>query len=215
VRFIENKHDQGPAHARSVGIQQARGYYIAFLDADDLWLPEKLERQVSFMRSTGAKFSFTRYRKIADSGQVLSCLMPMLKKYTFEDALRYRGIGTLTVMIEKKLLTNDIISTWRKFGGEDYVWWLFILHKGEIAYLLDEDLARYRVSKNSLTSKYQFYTIRSIFILYKKYLKLPLDKALFNYTCYLINTSLQKIYVIIMSRLKIKRDKSNSIKESI
>src|SRR4051794_36610860 len=57
VKLIDNVDDRGPAHARSVGIKHAKGRYVAFLDADDVWLPQKLEYQVSFMLQTGARFS--------------------------------------------------------------------------------------------------------------------------------------------------------------
>src|SRR5260370_41005098 len=77
IRLIKNDSDRGPAHARSIGIKQARGRYIAFLDADDYWLPEKLEYQVSFMSRTSAQFCFSRYPSVSENGHRLECLMPM------------------------------------------------------------------------------------------------------------------------------------------
>ncbi len=90
IRLITNDDDQGPAHARCVGIRAAKGDYVAFLDADDFWLPSKLEAQVSFMRATGTSFSYTRFRHVSENGVAVGCLVPMRHSYRFEDVLTVR-----------------------------------------------------------------------------------------------------------------------------
>jgi len=194
VELIENDVDHGPAHARSEGIRRAKGRYIAFLDADDYWLPDKLQRQVSFMDSSGARFSYCRYRTVSGEGTRLGCLIPMRKSYTYFQALGHRGIGTLTVMIERSLLSDDVIRIWRRAGGEEYLWWLLVLRKGVTAHLLDLDLARYRNTPGSL-SKNQLYTIRTIWSMYRNELNLPLFPASCYYASYITDVLIRKFRV--------------------
>src|SRR5258708_32365492 len=191
VRLIKNETDHGPAHARSVGIKQAKGRYIAFLDADDYWLPEKLEIQISFMSRTSTKFCFSRYRGVSEDGQRLGCLVPMRESYNYRQALRCRGIGTLTVIIERELLSEDVISVWRSAGGEEYLWWLLILRKETIARLVDKDLARYRDTTGSL-SKNWMYTLRSVWNMYRTDLGLPIHQVIGDFCSYFIDSAIRK-----------------------
>lgn len=194
IRLIENDDDHGPAHARAVGIRQARGRYVAFLDADDQWLPDKLETQVLFMSQPGVRFSFTRYRCISEDGRRIGCLVPMRKSYNYRCALRHRGIGALTVMIERELLTEDVISVWLRAGGEELMWWLLILRKGVTARLLDKDLARYRDTVDSL-SKNQLYTLRSVWKMYRTELGLSISSATWHYLSYVLDVVTRKSWL--------------------
>ena len=196
VRLIKNENDHGPAHARSIGIKQARGHYIAFLDADDYWLPEKLESQVSFMSRTSTQFCFSRYRSVSGDGQRLGCLVPMRESYNYRQALKHRGIGTLTVMIERELLSEDVISVWRRAGGEEYLWWLLILRKGVTACLVDKDLARYRDTTGSL-SKNWMYTLCSVWNMYRTDLALPVAQAIWDFCSYFIDSAIRKIRLTV------------------
>jgi teichuronic acid biosynthesis glycosyltransferase TuaG len=194
IRLLENPDDQGPAHARSVGVLHAQGRYVAFLDADDYWLPEKLAAQSGFMTETAAQFSYTRYRSIAEDGGRIGCVVPMKKSYTYRQALRHRGIGTLTVMVERALLTQDVIGVWRRRGGEEYLWWLLVLRKGVTARLVDRDLARYRDTAGSL-SKNQLFTLRSVWDIYRSELGLSRLQAAWNYSSYFTDSACRKIWL--------------------
>ena len=204
VRWIENKDDQGPAHARAVGIAHVRregvAKFLAFLDADDLWLPEKLATQVEFMTRTGEQFCYTRYRIISEDGAQVGCLVPMRRWYDFKKALRHRGIGTLTVMMDLALLTDDVIRVWRRAGGEELLWWLLIFRKGVTGRLLDHDLARYRDTVGSL-SKNLTYTLKSVWSMYRVDLQLPLPAAVFDYFSYFIDSVLRKLRLIACRRM--------------
>lgn len=199
ICWIDNKDDKGPAHARSVGIDYARAEcnakYVAFLDADDFWLPEKLEAQIEFMARTDARFCYTRYRVISEDGAKVGCLVPMRRWYDFKKALRHRGIGTLTVMIDLELLTDDVIRVWRRAGGEELLWWLLIFRKGMIGHLLDRDLARYRDTVGSL-SKNLSYTLRSVWSMYRVDLQLPVAVAAFDYLSYFLDSVLRKVRLV-------------------
>jgi teichuronic acid biosynthesis glycosyltransferase TuaG len=191
IRLLDNRDDQGPAHARCTGIQTARGRYVAFLDADDLWLPEKLELQLDFMRSRQVRFSYARYRRMADDGSRVGCMVPMRGSFRYGQALRGRGIGTLTVVVERDLLTPDIIQVWRRAGGEEYLWWLMILRKGVTAHLLDHDLGRYRDTSGSLSKNFT-YTLRSVWRMYRNDLAIPLLLAVASYGAYVVSAGWRK-----------------------
>ena len=198
VKYIDNVDDEGPAHARQVGIQYSEGNYIAFLDADDYWLPDKVEKQINFMQEKDINFSYTCYRSIDENGSNLSCPILMRDSYNLKQALVGRGIGILTIMIEKSLLNDEIIQTRSDFA-EDYLWWLLILKEGHIARKINIDGARYRKTKNS-RSKNRISHQLSLWNIYRKQVQLSLITAFVYYTIYVINVSFSKMRVAVCSR---------------
>ena len=198
VKYINNVDDDGPAHARQVGIQNSEGNYIAFLDADDYWLPDKVEKQINFMQEKDINFSYTCYRSIDENGTNLSCPILMRDSYNLKQALVGRGIGILTIMIEKSLLNDEIIQTRSDFA-EDYLWWLLILKEGHIARQINIDGARYRKTKNS-RSKNRISHQLSLWNIYRKQVQLSLITAFVYYTIYVINVSFSKLRVAVCSR---------------
>lgn len=198
VKLLENANDKGPAHARCIGIRASDGEFVAFLDADDYWLPSKLEEQVCFMRAQDVSFSYTLYRRVSDSGSSVGCVIPMRVRYDFHSALRHRGIGTLTVMLRRELLTEDIIARWMRAGGEEYLWWLLILKKGATARLLNADLARYRDTASSL-SKNQIYTLKSVWRMYRDDIGLGVVEAANHYASYFVDSAIRKLRLIACS----------------
>ena len=202
IIYINNIDDQGPAHARCVGIKKSKGTYIAFLDADDLWLSDKLNRQIGYMKTNGVSFCYTKYRLINESGGRVSCLIPMYSSYSFSQALARRGIGTLTVIMEKTLLTNDVISCYGKSHGEEYLWWLLILKKGVVARLLNIDSARYRKTGFSLSShRYRYRHQKTVWHTYRNEIGLNLFLTTFNYTSYILDAAIRKVWTALYSRL--------------
>ena len=201
VRLLPNPNDMGPAHARCTGVLAARGEYVAFLDADDLWLREKLDLQISVMRKHGIRFSYGRFRNMSEDGARNGCLIPVRRSFSFWQMLRHRGIGTLTVVVERALLTPDVISVWRRAGGEECMWWLLMLRKGLVAHLFDRDIGRYRDTGGSL-SKNVMFTLRSVWQMYRDNLQLPLYTALPSYACYLVSTALRKARVQLCVRVR-------------
>jgi len=191
IKVLKNENDQGPAHARANGIRRAQGEYIAFLDSDDLWLTNKLDLQLSFMENNGINFSYTRYRTLYPDGKA-GGLIPMSKSYTYNQYLRRRGIGNLTVMACRSLFSESILSTIRRAGGEDTLWWLLILKDGSHAYLVDVDLARYRSTPGSL-SKNQVYTLQTVWSMYRNELKLSQLNAVVVFVSYVIDVSVRRL----------------------
>jgi teichuronic acid biosynthesis glycosyltransferase TuaG len=149
VRLIPNQSNLGVAETRNRAIAEAGGQFVAFLDSDDLWLPEKLERQLAFMKATGAALSFTAYRRITEDGTRQGEMIHVPPQVSYTDLLKNTSIGCLTVMLDRHQ-TGPVKM--EKIKHEDYVLWLSLLRQGLVAHGLDEDLARYRVVKSSITS---------------------------------------------------------------
>jgi teichuronic acid biosynthesis glycosyltransferase TuaG len=149
-RRVISQANAGAHAARNAGLAAAAGRYIAFLDADDLWLPGKLEQQLAFMRSTGAGMSYHWYRAIDVEGRLLSqqpIWMPASVDY--RGYLRLNGtIGNLTVVIDRQATGPFTIPD---LGAEDFALFLTLLKRVH-AQGLFADLARHRVVPGSLSS---------------------------------------------------------------
>lgn len=204
LRLINNINDKGPAHARQVGIEESMGDYIAFLDADDYWLPAKVEKQLKFMQDNHKEFSYTGYRSINEDGNNLSCPIIMKDSYNLRRGLMYRGIGILTVMIEKRILSKDIISSRSNFA-EDYLWWLLLFKKGFVAYHFNYDSARYRIRIYS-RSRNRYAHQLALWKIYKDLLNLSFLAAFCYYIFYMLNTIINKTRTLICSYISNKSD---------
>lgn len=177
IKLLINLDDRGPAHARATGIRQADGRFIAFLDADDLWFPSKLEKQLNFMTANSFRFSYTLFNRISETGKDIKTAYSY-PWYDYYRSLRTRGIGCLTVMVERDLLTEDIIRLNDKKHGEDYLWWLSIIKKGVDAYGLMEVHAKYRKIEGSLSSQ-KLSHLKSIWSIYRSELGLSFLQTFF------------------------------------
>lgn len=182
IQYIRLEKNSGVAQARNRGIQAARGRYIAFLDSDDLWLPEKLEKQLQFMQKNGYAFTYTWYRQFEDDPAHPIRLVKTKNSVDYRKLLRGNDIGCLTVMIDRKEIP-DIQMPSEKH--EDYITWLNLLKKGYQAYSVPEDLARYRVSKSSLTGNKKKSLVWT-WNVYRKTQRLNFISSLYNMGYYLI-----------------------------
>ena len=140
----------GAAEARNVAIQKAKGKYIAFLDSDDLWHPQKLEKQICFMSKKNIAFSYTTYQSISEDGLNDINTIKAIRKMTYQSYLKNTIIGCLTVIIDIKKTGDFEMLNLR--SSHDMALWLLIMKRGFYAYGLDENLAKYRIVQNSNTS---------------------------------------------------------------
>lgn len=166
IRLICQPKNKGAAHARNLGLLQAQGRYIAYLDADDLWEPKKLERELSFMREKNAAFAFTGYEFADENGRGLGKIVRVPETLSYREALKNTTIFTTTVMfdtarIDKSLLEMPIIKS------EDTALWWKVLKRGYTAYGLDENLVKYRRVGKTLSSN-KLEAIRRIWNLYRR-----------------------------------------------
>lgn len=149
----------GPAKPRNIGIEKAKGEYIAFLDADDIWLPEKLEKQLKFIQTNNLNFSSCYCTLIDEQNEEIplgwksAFLYKILSKKTICDVIKNSFILTSSVIISKKALLN-FSENKNYIAVEDFDLWLRILVEQKTAYRYqDENLIQYRLVNNSISER--------------------------------------------------------------
>lgn len=174
--------NSGAAMARNKAIELAKGRFIAFLDSDDLWHPEKLEKQVNFMLKNEIAFSYTVYEKIDEQGTPYQTMF-VPEKINYNSLLKTNVIGCLTAMYDTEILGKVYMPTSTK--REDFATWLQILKKVDYAYGLNESLAQYRVYDAQSSSK-KVNMAKENWRLYKDIEKLGAIKSIYYFAHYSI-----------------------------
>lgn len=150
IRYFHNESNSGAALTRNHALQKARGEWIAFLDSDDLWMPEKLEHQLNFMQENHYVLSYTEYEKMDEESQPLNIYVSGPEKVSRRKMYHYDYIGQLTMMYSAKYFGQIQIKDIKK--NNDYAIRLQLYKKSDTcAYLLKENLAKYRVRRNSIS----------------------------------------------------------------
>lgn len=181
IRLIVLAQNSGAAVARNTGISAANGRYIAFLDSDDLWLPQKLEKQVAFMQERDAAFSFTRYRMIQEDGTHTPYVVPIPERIDYRGLLKNTIIGCLTVMLDKEKLGTIQMPNLRI--RQDTALWLNILKQGHLAYGIQEELSQYRRVAGSISSN-KWKAAKNTWRLYRDIEKLSFASAAWCFVHY-------------------------------
>ena len=175
IKVFRQPQNMGAAKARNRGVQEATGRFIAYLDADDLWHPQKLEKQLAFMAEKQAAFSFTGYEFADESGVGLGKIVRVPEVIDYQEALKNTTIFTTTVMFDTKKIDKALLEM-PCIKSEDTALWWKVLRNGYQAYGLDENLAMYRRAGKSLSSN-KVEAIRRIWNLYRKAEKLSVLKS--------------------------------------
>lgn len=149
IKLYRQPFNQGPVAARNKGIEMASGRYIAFLDSDDAWAPEKLEKQLPFFKTANdVAIVFADYEQMDEAGNLLNKVITAPSTVTYASLLKTNYIGCLTAVYDQQLLGKRYFVN---HGHEDYILWLSILRDGYCARNTGEVLARYRKSQHSLS----------------------------------------------------------------
>ncbi len=149
IRYIKNEKNSGAAVSRNRALREATGKWIAFLDSDDLWEPEKLEKQIAFMEENGYSFSYTNYAEIDEESIPNGKWVTGPKRITKHGMYNYCWMGCLTVMYDRETVGLIQIEDIKK--NNDYAMWLKACLKAD-CYLFDEILAKYRRRGGSISN---------------------------------------------------------------
>jgi len=192
VRCVKNDHEKkGAFSARNKGIELAKGEYLAFIDADDLWDEKKLERTLEYMKANDAAFVFTAYEFGDEEGIGTGKIVHVPEKLSYKKALSRTVIFTSTVLMDLRKLDKKLIFM-PDIASEDTATWWNILRSGIVAYGLDENLVTYRRSGGSLSSN-KVVAIKRIWNLYRKNEKLGVLKSLYYMVGWAVRAVVRRI----------------------
>lgn len=180
IQLIPLNKNSGPAIARNIGIENAKGKYIAFLDSDDIWLPVKLEKQIHFMRDNQLVLTYGSYYTIDENGRRMGTRNA--KPYiSYNDMLKSNHIGNLTGMYDAEKLGKYYMDN---VGHEDYTLWLKILRDVGATKGMVDPLAEYRILKGSVSSN-KIKAAQWQWAIYRDVLKLNIYKRIYYISWYL------------------------------
>ena len=180
----------GAAEARNIAIDRSEGRYIAFLDSDDIWFPEKLDIQLMFMRDNKYSFTFSSYEVITEDGLKVTSRISVPIKISYSQYLKNTIIGCLTVMIDKSKFDNIKMPILR--SSHDMALWLDLLREEGYAYGIQQPLAQYRNVKSSNTSN-KFKAACDVWKVYRHHENLNFLYSIYNFMFYVFNAFKKRI----------------------
>jgi len=184
IKLIQLKENSGAAVARNTAIEEANGRFIAFLDSDDLWTENKLEKQISFMIKNNYDFTYTNYDLIGEDNVRYGKTFEAQKEATYSGLLKTCTIGCLTAIYDTKDIGKIYMPLIRR--RQDYGLWLRILKVVPKAYCLEESLAVYRRRQNSISSNKKK-AAHFQWKIYREVEKLNIFSSIYYFVHYAIN----------------------------
>jgi len=195
IKVILSEKNGGPAVARNKALEMAAGRFIAFLDADDLWLPAKLEKQVNFMLVRDYAITYMPYSRIDEKGRLLGSPISVPNKTTYRQLLKHNVLGCLTVVVDRsKCGELKMLSQ----GYDDYILWLSILRKGFVAHALQENCSRYRILAGSV-SRNRLRAAQWVWNIYRNIEGLNLFDCIWNFLNYFVRVSFKNRHLYLHS----------------
>ena len=194
VILIKQETNGGAARARNRALENATGRFIAYLDADDIWLPQKLERQTAFMLEKNCGFSCASYEVIDDAGNSLNKRVHMLPKVDYVGFLTNNYLQTVGIMADLSIVDKKCLVMPDIRRRQDAATWLQVLKAGHYCYGVDEILAQYRRAANSLSSN-KFKAVKGVWGLYRNIEKLSLPFSCYCFVRYAFLAVWKRIYI--------------------
>ncbi|UFT98892.1 glycosyltransferase [Radiobacillus kanasensis] len=192
IKLMRLEKNSGAAVARNSGIKKAKGKYLAFLDSDDMWQPDKLSNQITFMKDNNYLFSYSTYSIINENGNFLNKTIRATNFVDYRTLLKKPGtIGCLTVILDREQIGDVLMPNIKT--RQDFALWLKILKTGINAYGLDEDLALYRKVPGSISSN-KIKAAKKNWYVYRNIEKLNLIKSLWYFCNYAIRAVIKTYF---------------------
>lgn len=184
IKYYTLEHNSGAAVARTIAMKMAQGSYMAFLDSDDVWTPNKIERQLEWMSKNGYAFSCTSYEQIDEKDNLLGKKIKAVKKTNYNRLLLDCPVGNSTVMYDVEKMGKFEVPNIRK--RNDDALWLTMLKKEKYIWGMSEVLMKYRIRQNSISSN-KLSVIKYHWILYREIEHLSVIRSVFHicYWCFI------------------------------
>lgn len=194
IKIFQNETNSGAAASRNYALREAKGKWIAFLDSDDLWLPEKLSKQIEFMAENNYHFTYTPYTHIDEASNSMNVEVVSPKKINKRKMFRYNYIGCLTVIYNREHVGLIQIDPSLK-SRNDYAIWLKACKKCD-SYLYNENLAKYRIRANSLSHSGFKKKLYSQYRLFRCSEKMCVLRATYHTLVSLVFGALKKLFYV-------------------
>ena len=191
VFLICKNKNEGAAAARNTGMDLAGGQYIAFLDADDIWIPDKLRKQLVFIKEKQAGFLFSAYEFGDEEARPTGRVVHVPEVLTYKKALSRTVIFTTTVVFDRNIVPDELMRMPRVESEDTATWWQ-VLRAGYTAYGLDAVLAVYRRPAGSLSSN-KFKAVKRIWNLYRGQEKLSVFASAFYFVFWAYRATMRRI----------------------
>lgn len=191
IDFITAKQHSGIAGTRNQCLERAKGRFVAFLDNDDLWYPEKLEKQVRFMLEKGYAFCYSAYELMKEDGTPKGKIIKTAGIINYNRYLRNTIIGSGTIMLDRDQTGSLVMPD--NATSDDMALWCKILKDGHLAYPITEVLMKYRVRSNSASAN-KFKATKDVWLVYRRQEKLSFFRALGCFLCYAFNAISKRIF---------------------
>ncbi|MDR0949843.1 MAG: glycosyltransferase family 2 protein [Lachnospiraceae bacterium] len=191
IHMLFNDANQGAAFTRNRALQEMNCRYVAYLDTDDIWRENKLEKQLDFMHERQAGFSFTSYEFADEKGHGLGRVVHVPERMDYRAALKNTTIFTSTVMFDTQRIPKDTLYMPMMKSEDTALWWK-VLRSGQHAYGLDENLTWYRRPKKSLSSN-KIEALRRIWMLYRKAERLPRLQSAYYFCFWAIHAAWRRV----------------------
>ena len=178
IQLLQNEKNMRAAVSRNEGIQKSKGQYIAFLDSDDLWFSDKLEKQLAFMKSRKASFSCASYEVVDENDQTTGKQVIMLPESDYHTFLEHNLLQTVGIMVDASVVPISLLHMPSLTLCEDAATWLQILKAGYPCLGIQEILCQYRHSMRSLSGN-KLKSSKALWHVYREVERLPV-----TYCCY-------------------------------